>query len=742
MRKKEQVAPPDLLKKLGIMNLAPDFKVTITLAHALAKGLTFVPTPKQMNHEDIQSGIKRFTRSLKIKHSFIKFHGQVREKRFQIPSKYEPPIGSFPPEIQELEIILKQASRKLPKENRDPYNLSGPEHRSLKALAENTSIIVKPADKGCGIVLMSREHYVHEAMKQLAVQKHYQEIEEPLFPKICDKYNEILKEMRALRLITPREQQYLTAIPDSRERIFYLLPKIHKAPEKWSVPHIIPPGRPIVSDVNSESYNIARFIDFHLAPYAVSFPAYVKNTYDFLLKLSQVQTQESSLLISLDVDSLYTNIDNEMGLRAVKAAFATNPKPIHEYILKLLKVSLETNDFGFNGKHYLQKDGVAMGRRYSPSFANLTMALWEKENLPKCDKQPDIYLRYLDDIFLIWNHSRQDFEKFFHTLNTAHPNVKLKANVQKQEIEFLDVLIYKGQRFKQGGTLDTKVYFKPTDSHALLHKHSYHPKHTFKGIIKSQMIRFGRISNHKEDFNEACKILFSTLTTRAYSRSFLRSIKQSVEAQFFPAPQITGMKPCGSNRCSICPHVLQNTHLQTPTGHLRLFAAGNCNTKDAVYALGCRKCPGLIYVGQTTNLRERFLNHRSTMKRGDSTLLALHFFNIHNTQDVFITILECPPPNKQGDRAHLEKMERDWIRRLDSYQSGLNTDPGVPADITPLIMPHGPASKLLTKVCRTWLDDFYSKNPNLKPCNLIQANSRNKNLAQMLTKSLLKPLTE
>ena len=111
-----------------------------------------------------------------------------------------------------------------------------------------------------------------------------------------------------------------------------------------------------------------------------------------------------------------------------------------------------------------------MGKKFAPHFADITMAFWEATNLPKCDKQPRIYLRYLDDIFMVWEHSRQDFNQFFETLNTAHPNIKLKSNIQSQELEFLDVLIYKGQNFDKHNTFDTKVYFKPTNSHALLHK--------------------------------------------------------------------------------------------------------------------------------------------------------------------------------------------------------------------------------------------------------------------------------
>ena len=51
-------------------------------------------------------------------------------------------------------------------------------------------------------------------------------------------------------------------------------------------------------------------------------------------------------------------------------------------------------------------------------------------------------------------------------------------------------VVYKGNRFKETGTFDTKVYFKPTDTLKLLHKKSHHPNHTFKGLIKGRTIWF------------------------------------------------------------------------------------------------------------------------------------------------------------------------------------------------------------------------------------------------------------
>ena len=734
-----KVAPPDLLKTLGIINLS-NISLSTTQAAALGKGLSFVPTPPQTPIQALHLGANKFSRSLKIKHFFPTLRHQEQNK-FRIPSTFTPPPGTFPPEIEEIGIILKQQIRRLAPSNPDKPNLTPEQTQALDLLRKNKDIVVKPADKGSAIVIMNRKDYILEADRQLAVARHYKSIPQPIFPDRCELLNDILRDMKSKKLISAKEFNFLKAEPSARERYFYLLPKIHKDPLTWTVPHKVPPGRPIVSDVSSESHNIALFIEYHLAPFSSLHKSYVKNTYDFLHKLSKVKALPTSLLISMDVDSLYTNIDNDMGLKAVSELFSKAPHPAHESVLRLLRASLEGNDFTFNGHYYLQISGVSMGKVYSPSFANLTMSYWEEINLSRAKKQPTLYLRYLDDIFIIWDHSREDFQQFYQMLNSAHPNITLKANVQAQELEFLDVLVYKGKRFQSEGHFDTKVYFKPTDSHALLHKDSYHPKHTFGGIIKSQMIRFARICNQEQDFDEATAILFKALTSRGYTERFLRNIKNSTKHLYFRPQRSPAMKPCGSARCSLCSKVFPCSYLPTPTGPIQLCAPGDCNTLSAVYVIGCFRCPEKIYVGQTSGLRARLLTHLSTIRTHKQSKLTNHFHEPdHSLEDLFVSLLESGPAT--DDVRTRTKLERNWIRKLDALNKGLNSHPGEPQNLLPFIVPHSPAANDLKRTCKVWLEDFYLQHPTLSPADLVLANSRHKSLSQLLVSALLPASTE
>lgn len=336
--------------------------------------------------------------------------------------------------------------------------------------------------------------------------------------------NSIIDAMKDKGFIRGKQATYLKGEGDPRERRFYILPKIHKDPGKWTIPNEVPPGRPIVSDCNSETYRTAEFIDYHLYPLSILHPSYVKDTYHFVEIVKNLKIPEDAIFFSMDVESLYTNIDIRSGIKAVWGMFQKHPKlgRPDEAILKLLKINLTRNDFMFDGEFYLQIKGTAMGKRFAPAYANIFMAAWEEEVFKKCGKRPLHYLRYLDDVWGIWTHTEGEFEEFMQILNTHDPSIKLKHVLNRESIDFLDTTVYKGDKFALENRLDIKVFFKETDTHALLFKSSFHPKHTFRGLIKSQLLRFQRICTQRDTFWEAVKILFRVLRKRGYSRSFLR----------------------------------------------------------------------------------------------------------------------------------------------------------------------------------------------------------------------------
>ena len=75
----------------------------------------------------------------------------------------------------------------------------------------------------------------------------------------------------------------------------------------------------------------------------------------------------------MDITSLYTVIPNSEGLQALKHFFdqRTVKEPSSETLLRLAKLVLTLNCFSFAGNYYKQINGVALGTRMGPSYANL-----------------------------------------------------------------------------------------------------------------------------------------------------------------------------------------------------------------------------------------------------------------------------------------------------------------------------------------------------------------------------------
>jgi len=78
---------------------------------------------------------------------------------------------------------------------------------------------------------------------------------------------------------------------DTKPGRFYILPKIHKPGN---------PGRPIVSSNSHPTERISEFVDYYLQPLVSKLPSYVKDTNDFLHKLSLIrETFRTILFLSL-----------------------------------------------------------------------------------------------------------------------------------------------------------------------------------------------------------------------------------------------------------------------------------------------------------------------------------------------------------------------------------------------------------------------------------------------------------
>ena len=747
---------PDQNLKTGlgtnIVNLS-DKKLSTTEKSLLDKGLNFIPVPTKINKSKILQAVSDLGRKIKLAYVFRDGTKFSRKKtKFVNKSKWTPPDNKINKAVLEKIDQMVQEIQQLRIEKEYP-NLKTSELRALKKLKNNMNIIIKPADKGSATVIMNKKDYISEANRQLNNPKHYKKICSPVYPETSKTLKTIIKSLQSKGYLTKQQVEYLNPEEKSRPRHFYMLPKIHKTTDKWTVPGKIPPGRPIISDCSSESYKISEYVDHHLAPLATSHPSFVKDTQDFISKISELEIPKDAMLVTLDVDSLYTNINNKDGIKAVANKLRETPgsnRP-DKQLLELLEISLLNNDFEFNGQWYLQIFGTAMGKKFAPNYANIFMAQWEQEALSKCHKKPLLYLRYLDDIFIIWTHSEAEFQSFFETLNQHHESIKLKSTVSHSTIDFLDVTVFKGPRFDKENILDTKVYFKPTDTHQLLHKLSFHPKHTFSGIVKSQFLRYNRICNNQADFEEACNILIHALRPRGYSKRFLRTIKSNTLKQIQdeinrgPRASRGQATSCKRSRCKTCSHVDTKSEFQSnSTGEkFEIKQMLNCDSHNVIYLISCKKC-GIQYVGKTeTSLGVRFTQHKSAIRNEYDKSVPIHFnqpdHSLDHCQIIPIEQVQVCLDNKSNTEA-IRKREDYWIECLNTvHPHGLNrTSQQSKQGLLPLVIPYSSTAPAVSKIVRKHYEELQTSFSKTFKAKFITAYSRNPNLKDSLVSSKMK----
>ena len=497
----------------------------------LSKGLKFTPTPKS-NKTELESDIKEFNRRLRLKEYFYESDENSEsdtEENSDPDSKTGKPLlrnksnwNPKPNRVPLLDTCIDMLSKtakelgSLPvKPCRD--NLSKDERQALQELQQNTDIIIKEADKGGAICIMNKSFYSSKMKQMLLDRDTYSEIESNNSKQILLEIKELSKKYS--KCLFKEEEEYITKF-EMKTSNLYGLPKIHKSKlikdaieqQNSEYINITDPNdlkfRPIIAGPASVTSRLSQLVDCILKDIPQHTQSFVRDDIHFLSKLNRKLSQtENYQLITFDVESLYTNIDKDLGIKAIKFWVhkhrdKIDPRFTEDFICDAIRIVLENNTFHFDNKFYLQIKGTAMGTKMAPTYANLVLAyleeqLYQKISTEKGDEFGNFirhnYLRYLDDCFIVWPTSKYNLDYFQSEINNLHPNFKFTKESSPSEIAFLDIWVY-----IKDHTIFTDIYYKPTDSHQMLHFRSNHPRHTRHSIPYSQARRLCTIIDEPE----------------------------------------------------------------------------------------------------------------------------------------------------------------------------------------------------------------------------------------------------
>lgn len=435
-----------------------------------------------------------------------------------------PPIG----DISAVDIFMDLVLRDLTKlKIHHSPNCTPSEFEAIRSLERDSNIIIKSSDKGGNTVLMDRDQYITMCNNLLSDMVSYKVL--PCDP--TDQYQKelltVLLHAKTLNLIGLEELEYLYPL-HPKIATFYSLPKIHKGLSPLK-------GRPIVSGIDSLTQNSGVYIDKILRPFVETLPSYTRDTTDLLQRLEGITIEDDWWLASVDVEALYTCIPHHLGLDAVKYFLNTRGHQYRahgQFMIDLLQFTLSHNYFLFSGKTFHQLRGTAMGSPWAPSYANLYLGWWEATTVFGDTPTPGVeniglWARYIDDVFVIWQGTQDDFRTFINLLNQNSLGLHFTYEIEKESLAFLDVLI----RRAPGGELATSVYRKPSATNALLNWQSSHPFPLKKGIPKGQYLRLRRNCSSETMFQEQAKDLRERFKERGYPDKLLRDCYKNALAQ-------------------------------------------------------------------------------------------------------------------------------------------------------------------------------------------------------------------
>ena len=77
----------------------------------------------------------------------------------------------------------------------------------------------------------------------------------------------------------------------------------------------------------------------------------------------------------------------------------------------------------------------------APAFAKLFMGDFERKALQNYPDKPHVWLRYIDDILMVWTRGEETLDEFLKYLNNIHPIIKFTSQRSTTSIPFLDVNI-------------------------------------------------------------------------------------------------------------------------------------------------------------------------------------------------------------------------------------------------------------------------------------------------------------
>jgi hypothetical protein len=488
------------------------------------RGLKHVLTPPDTTDEEIDTAMESFKH--KVGWNFL-FEQQglidqdynssfkVMAKPFHFSGVYNTPL-----------VALQQTFDTL-----DEYKESKPANTSIshdtisaQKLKSDPTLFWTPSDKNLGLVCLNTLDYHQLVMKHLS-NSIYASIGPIMDNKFFDKHyqrtkNQFMKLVNTIMI--PHEKtngnkqivKYLVEqLKKTKENkfiypSFHVLPKLHKGLKDLK-------SRPVVGAVDWFTTPVSKILSFHLQQTIKDQQAkhLLSRTTEAIQRLHNISTRDitdQSILVTMDIESLYTNIDLLILSQILEH--------IDPYLNKLCSFVNNHNMFEYLDQIYQQCSGIAMGTNAAPEMANIYLLTLLDTQISLIE-QTKGYCRYLDDLFFIWNGTTNGLERFITKLQELVPGIRFSFKTSTKMVEFLDLCIV-----RDGTQIHHYTHQKLLNKYGYITPSSCHPLHVFKSWIKAELNRYKNNSSRRLYYQRTKELFYQRLLDRGYPRSFITPI--------------------------------------------------------------------------------------------------------------------------------------------------------------------------------------------------------------------------
>ena len=292
------------------------------------------------------------------------------------------------------------------------HDLNYPYYQAIRQIKDSESVMVLPADKNLGPVILDKEWVINETLGMLMTDS-YAVVDESEWllkrdyiikqrDKVCDVYKHLLSET---------ELKYLSHFDDLSESLlparFYIIPKIHKNPMM---------GRPITASCSYITRPISVLVDEYLKS-VLSLPTVLRDSSELIVDLDGKELPPHCIMFTADVVSRYPSINIKRAIPAIDTLLREHKAQETLLLTTLLRLVLENNfvKCDFSTQIFLQLLGLAMGTPLAVTVANALMCFIERHLMQSYREKGYLlyFKRFIDDIIGIWNGNFESLNVFF-----------------------------------------------------------------------------------------------------------------------------------------------------------------------------------------------------------------------------------------------------------------------------------------------------------------------------------------